>query len=170
MAKTSPSNRLCLQPNFPWHTLNSECKTASLQVCVCLWVCMFEQVSVHVTARTKCTGLTGSWQHGRSFLKPITTKTHTPSLYYWLYNRQQSFYSTTRGHKVSIKTRLLSETTGQRHPVCYNSSSATPRVAHFLAVSVITRNLHCPLTCWFKWSLLLLEANQYVHLWRNVTK
>lgn len=34
---------------------------------------------------------------------------------------------------MPIKSQLLSETTGRRHPVCYNNSSATPLVAHFLA-------------------------------------
>lgn len=40
MENKSPSNWLCLQPNFPWHALNSECKAA----------CVFERESEWVRA------------------------------------------------------------------------------------------------------------------------
>lgn len=80
MATMSPSNRLCLQPNFPWHTLNSECNTASLRMCASL--CMFEQVSAHFSERTKCNWFAGSWQRGPGCLKPGTTNTHPPAVNY----------------------------------------------------------------------------------------
>lgn len=58
------------------HTLNSECKTAS-QVCVC--VCVSMHVWASICSRQSVQnvpGLTGSWQHGHSFLKPMKTNTH----------------------------------------------------------------------------------------------
>lgn len=50
MANTSPSNQLCLQPNFPWHTLNSECKCGiAARVCVSgyVWASICSRHRVH---------------------------------------------------------------------------------------------------------------------------
>lgn len=83
MATMLPSNRFCLQPNFPWHTLNSECNTASLHVCASLWVGMFEQVSAHFTELTKCNWF--GWEQdsvAMAYSKPVTTNTHPPSVNY----------------------------------------------------------------------------------------
>lgn len=73
MAKTSPSNRLCLQPYFPWHTPNTECKHGiAARVCVSGYACVCKYLLTSPSV-PNVTGLAGSWQRGHSFLKPITT-------------------------------------------------------------------------------------------------
>lgn len=79
MENKSPSNWLCLQPNFPWHALNSECKAA----CVWEWASESERASMRVWASIcsrqsvqNVPGLTGSWQCGYSALNGSE---HTPS-------------------------------------------------------------------------------------------
>lgn len=103
---------------------------------------MCEQVSAHVTEHVNV-------RFGRELkawprhLNATTTNTRPHSNNY---NQLQSFYATARGQKVPIKSSSY-QTTGQRHRVCYSNSSATPQVAHFLAVIIIARKLHCPLSC-----------------------
>lgn len=107
---------------------------------------MFEQVSLTSASVLNLTGLSGSGQHGRSLSKPITTYTRPASTNYCVTwekrkKKEREFYSSATGQNVPIKKHSpYQKSTGKRH-VCYDSSSATPPVAHFLAVSVIARTL-----------------------------
>lgn len=96
---------------------------------------MFEQVSAPFSELTKCNWFVWELTAGSQPFKTQQQQAHTLLLLIsLLYDRLQSFYTTSSGQNVPIKTQPLSETTGQRRHVCYDSSSATLKVAHFLGV------------------------------------
>lgn len=97
MAKTLPSNRLSLQPNFPWHTMNSECKTASLCVCVC--VCVRACANKYL--------LTSPHEENVRFVCELTARPHTLPLSI-NYNKQKRFpHSCTYDKTCPLKPALI---------------------------------------------------------------
>lgn len=67
---------------------------------------------------------------------------HTPSLFL-IGELLPNYERTQRVHYAG----LFSDAARRPLLVCYKSSSATPQVAHFLALIVIARKLQYPLAC-----------------------
>lgn len=132
MAKTSPSNQL--SPIFhDTHTQLRMQNGIAVSLCLCVWACMCEQVSVHVTGHTNCNWF--DWELTAGLLILQATHTHTGHTHTHIRNVHihtlfqlitvhltKSLLHNSLWTKCDVLARAFTKMPGYSHPVCCNST------------------------------------------------